>query len=193
MEELTEEKEWRSIPSLNNRYEVTPYGQIRNAKTKRILHQYLNIHGYFALQVKIAPNKKKNISVHRVVAEVFIGRCPEGYVVNHKDGNKQNNHVSNLEYVTPSQNNQHALDNGLRHPANMKKYSPKGEQHYRAKITKEIVYEILKIRDETGYGCRRIAKILGISYGTVDAILRGKTWKKEVEQYYINKGENENE
>ena len=182
---------WEPVQSLNNKYEVSNLGRFRNATTKKILKQFENKYGYMILQTRPEKYHTVNIRIHRVVAEVFLGQCPDGYVVNHKDGNKKNNHVDNLEYVTSSQNNQHALDNNLRHPANMKEYSPRGEQHYNAKITKETVYEILELKNSTGFGCRRIANMLGLSRGTVSGILSGKTWKETVEEY--NKtGENEN-
>ena len=181
--DIINEELWRLVPSLNNKYEVSFDGQIRNAKTKYILHQYTNKHGYCTLQVKPTPDEKKNIRMHQIVAEVFIGPCPDRHVVNHKDGNKQNNHFENLEYVTPSQNNQHALDTGLRHPANMKKYSPRGKEHYNATIDEDMVCKILKMRDETGFGCRKIANRFNISRGVVGGILTGKTWKDVVELY----------
>ena len=66
------------------------------------------------LQVKFTINKKTyHKYVHRMVAEAFIPN-PNNYTdVNHKDGNKQNNHISNLEWVSHSQNIYHALENGL--------------------------------------------------------------------------------
>lgn len=183
---------WKPIPSLNCIYEASNFGRFRNAITKHVLKQFISKHGYMILQARPEKNHTVNIRVHKAVAEAFIGPCPKGYVVNHKDGNKKNNTPENLEYVTSSQNNQHALDNGLRHPADMKKYTPKGEQRYNAKITEEMVYKILKLREETGYGCRRIAKILGINHGIVNGILTGRTWKETVEKYYKEKGEDKN-
>lgn len=191
-EENLQDEIWKPIPSLNYKYEASNFGRFRNAITKRILKQFENLHGYMVLQARPEMYKVVNVRIHRVVAEAFLGPCPDGYVVNHKDGNKKNNNINNLEYVTPSQNNQHALDNHLRHPADMKKYSPKEEQHYKAKITKEIVYKILEIRDGTGFGCRKIAKMVGVDRGIVNGILTGRTWKETVNKYYKEKGENKN-
>ena len=53
------------------------------------------------------------IKVHRLVAELFIGPCPVGCEVNHKDGDKRNSHVSNLEYMTHRENIYHAIQTGL--------------------------------------------------------------------------------
>lgn len=178
---------WKPIPSLNNKYEASNIGRFRNAQTKKVLKQFESLHGYMILQAKPEKYETVNVRIHRAVAEAFLGKCPEGYVVNHKDGNKHNNHIENLEYVTPGANNQHALDNGLRHTANMKEKAVRGEAHCCATITEEVVYKILKMRDETGYGCRRIAKALNINRSVVNHILSGHSWKETVEKYYNEK------
>lgn len=182
---------WKPIPSLDNKYEASNIGRFRNATTKKILKQFENLHGYMILQARPEAYHTVNVRIHRAVAEAFLGPCPDGYVVNHKDGNKKNNFVDNLEYVTSSQNNQHALDNGLRHPSDGKN-AKRGSGHYLATISEDIVYEILKIRDQTGYGCRRIAKMFGVSRGVISGILSGRTWKETVANYHKEKGENKN-
>lgn len=171
------EEIWRVIHSLNDKYEVSNIGNIRNAKTGKILKQFIGKWGYKILTVRPVPNHTKNVRVHQLVAETFIGEKPEGYVVNHKDGVKTNNNVENLEYVTPSENNQHALDNGLRKPAEMWKYALKGENHPKATITDEDVIMILDLHKKTGYGYRRLAKLIGIPYTTIKPILEGRSWK----------------
>lgn len=168
---------WNPIPSLNGKYEASRQGEIRNSQTKKVLKQQINLFGYYILTVRPEPNKTINIRVHQVVAEAFLGKRPKGYVVNHIDGNKQNNYVDNLEYVTPRENNIHALRKGLRKPANMKNFSPKGESHYRASINEEIVKEILRLHKEEHLGERRIAKRLNISVGVVGNIVRNRSWK----------------
>lgn len=168
---------WKPIASLNNLYEASNTGKIRNAKTLHVLKAFVGVHGYYTMQVCPTPRGAKNVRVHQLVAEAFLGTRPNNMVVNHKDGNKKNNNIENLEYVTSSENNIHALRNGLRHPAAMRGKSPRGESHYRAKITEETVKEVLRLRKEKGYGSRKIAKIIGITNGTVSGILYGRTWK----------------
>lgn len=129
------------------------------------------------MTVRPEKNKQTNIRVHRIVAEVFIGPCPDGYVVNHIDGDKHNNCIYNLEYVTPSQNNIHALENGLRHIADISKVIKFGEDNYRSQITEKKAIEILKFAYKTGYGCRRVAKWFNVSKGVTDGLISGKTWK----------------
>lgn len=69
-------------------------------------------HGYRAISVRYM-GKVVSILVHRLIAKAFLGACPDGYVVNHKDENKINNAIDNLEYVTPKENFWHSF---RRHP-----------------------------------------------------------------------------
>lgn len=72
------------------------------------LSQWLNSSGY--LNTKL---KNKHIPVHRIIAKLFLGEPEPGLVVNHKDGNKLNNRIENLEYVTIAENIKHAVASGL--------------------------------------------------------------------------------
>lgn len=172
MEEL-----WRPVHSLNDKYEVSNFGRIRNAHTGKILRTFINKWGYSFLAVRPEPNHSKNVQIHCLVAEAFIGPRPSRMDVNHKDGNKLNNHPGNLEYVTRSQNNQHALNMGLRHPADMRKVAKRGEENRWAKITVEDAKHVLQIREETGFGERRISKMTGLPLGAVSGIIQNRTWK----------------
>ena len=169
--------EWRQIASLNNRYEASNTGLIRNADTKRVLKNQISKFGYCTLTVYLESNKKINIRVHRIIAEVFLGPCPDGYVVNHKDGNKQNNCVINLEYVTPSENNLHALKTGLRHVADMEEIVKRGEESPHAIITEEMAREMLKYVYIHNCGCRVLAEIFNTTRGVTGNLLANRTWK----------------
>ena len=169
--------EWRKVPSLNGLYEVSADGRVRNSTTMHELKTFVNVHGYMVLQVCPTKGERKTVQVHKLVAEAFLGSAPSGMVVNHKDGNKKNNFPNNLEYCTPSDNNLHALRNGLRHPAKMEGKAPVGENHGRSTITDEMARAVLRIREEKGYGSRRIAKELGISNGVTSGILYRNGWK----------------
>lgn len=171
-----EEEIWKKIHSLNDKYEASTFGRIRNTTTGYVLKQFSNRFGYKILQVCPYPGIHKSVRVHSLVAEAFLGARPNGMVVNHKDGNKENNSLENLEYVTPSENNIHALKSGLRHPAKMSLFSHRGEAHHSSKITENTVREIWAIRKEFGYGCRKIAKMLNVSVGAVNGVLYKKNW-----------------
>lgn len=90
-------------------YEISDQGMVRNTKTKH-LRSFAYNHGY--PQIDMYPGKQTR-TVHTLVAETFLGKHP-GMQVNHKNGNKKDNRLTNLEWVTPSENLQHAYDHKLR-------------------------------------------------------------------------------
>lgn len=116
-------EEWK--PFFNGLYEVSNLGNTRravdgiNTKAGRLKKPSINTYGYLMIGA-FDNGKRTNVFVHRAVMEAFVGPCPEGMAVNHKDGNKLNNRVDNLEYVTPKENMIHAAKHGL---------TAKGEKH----------------------------------------------------------------
>lgn len=97
-------------------YEVSSIGLVRNIKTGRILRQCVNNCGYKTVLL-ISNGCGKRLLVHRLVATAFIKNPGNLPLVNHKDGNKLNNNVENLEWCTHSENQQHrrkVLKKGLR-------------------------------------------------------------------------------
>jgi len=103
------------IAGFEGRYAVTPEGEVISyiKGTRKVLKSRIDTVGY--LQVRLYLNGVRKVGViHRLVAEAFIAN-PEGKrAVNHKNGNKLDNDVSNLEWVTYSENLIHAWENGLR-------------------------------------------------------------------------------
>lgn len=98
---------WKTIEEATN-YEVSNCGNVRNSKTGHILKGRISKSGY--LQVSIAgkeDGKFKNQYIHRLVAKYFIDNPEQKREVNHKDGNKLNNNIENLEWVTSSENQKH--------------------------------------------------------------------------------------
>ena len=100
-------EEWRQVVEHQN-YEVNQFGEIRHKQRKHILKPRSNNGGYLYVNFKIN-GKNTNFAVHRIVANAFIPN-PNGYTeVNHKDYDKTNNRVENLEWVNSSQNKIHAF------------------------------------------------------------------------------------
>lgn len=92
--------------------------------------------GYEIVTLVTDNGTRKTFYVHRLVASAFIGEIPQGMVVNHKDGNKFNNCVANLEIVTYSENNLHAHATGL-------KPNMIGERNGCSKLTEETAAELI--------------------------------------------------
>lgn len=105
------EEIWKEIPNFEGLYEASNLGRIRSFKTKQIKKQRYTEKKY--LQVDLYKKEQKTYRVHRLIAKTFIKNFNNLPDVNHKDGNKQNNCVDNLEWITCYDNIQHAVKNGL--------------------------------------------------------------------------------
>lgn len=96
-------------------YEISNCGNVRNARTKKVLHPVIR-NGYPCIVTKPFGKYSKSVSysIHRMVAKEFIRNPLNLPQVNHISGNKLDNHVENLEWVTAKENTQHAIQHGLR-------------------------------------------------------------------------------
>ncbi len=112
----TQQEIWKAVADSNGEYHISNHGRVKSYKCgkERILKPYLLGGGlpYYAYSLHIK-NKRKICKVHRLVALAFIPNPDNKPQVNHKDGNKLNNHIDNLEWMTSKENHQHAWDTGL--------------------------------------------------------------------------------
>jgi len=114
---------WKDIPNYQGIYQISNFGNIKSlsfgAKNKKITNKPKILKsspsncGYYKIQL-YKNGKSKMFYIHRLVAEIFIPNPQNKPQVNHKDGNKSNNHISNLEWCSAKENTNHALLNGLR-------------------------------------------------------------------------------
>ncbi len=111
--------EWKRVYIENNptNYLISENGLLKNRKTKKIRKKLLT-KGYIRYFLGEINGKNINKFAHRLVAEYFLEVKPEKrtLAINHKDGNKTNNHYTNLEYVTNQENTNHAIMTGLFNP-----------------------------------------------------------------------------
>ena len=170
---------WRDIPEYNNLYQASNLGQIRSVDRivkvtgqnprrlkSRTLSQAIFGAGYYLVNLS-KNNIPKTRLVHRLIMSAFHGPCPDGYEVNHKDGDKSNNRLDNLEYMTPTENAQHGYQIGL---------TPKGSQRSDAKLNEQAVSEIK--RDlANGIKVSDLAKRHKVSWSAINKIRKGKSWR----------------
>lgn len=107
------DEEYRTVLE-NPRYEVSNLGNIRNKETGWNLKPQLTNTGYHRVCLTNDDGSHHSYQVHRLAAHAFFNQDDiQGLEVNHKDGNKINNDIDNLEWVTPSENVRHAFETGL--------------------------------------------------------------------------------
>ena len=108
------------VKTFEGLYEVDRDGNVYSIRRRRKLKPYVNNSGYLKVDLYYFGMKQKKY-VHRIVAEAFIKNPHKKEIVNHKDGNRKNNNVENLEWMTQSENMLHCVRNG-RHVNNLPKY-----------------------------------------------------------------------
>jgi hypothetical protein len=115
--------------------------------------------------------RRQTIPVHRLVAAAFLGPCPAKQEVNHWDGNKTNNALFNLEYVTPSENMRHS------YRVLGRKVAPRsyGSAHVSSKLKEDQVLEIVR-RYKGGERQHALAACFSVTQTLVSQIVLGKAW-----------------
>lgn len=99
---------WRDVVGYENNYEVSINGYVRNKNNGRVLKSAICPSGYPRVSLWLS-NKGKTLKVHRIVAEAFIDNPNNLPLVNHRDENKTNNNVENLEWFDHKYNNDYSF------------------------------------------------------------------------------------
>lgn len=111
----SENEIWKDIPGFEGRYQVSNTGKVKSMNYRRTglpgILAPRNSRGYKCVHISNADKKCRSHFVHRLIWETFVGPIPEGMEINHKDENKSNNSLENLEVMTPKQNNNYGTRN----------------------------------------------------------------------------------
>ncbi len=175
---------WKDIDGYEGRYQISSIGRIRGLVNTRgnplsepkILKPRIQRKGYLEVCLKIQ-QKRKMFKIHRLVAAAFLPNPMNKPQVNHINGIKTDNRAQNLEWATPSENMQHAFENGLNIPA-------WGETCPQSLLTND---DAEKIRNEykkysRNFNRKALAKKYGVSLCVIKNIVNGKTYIKRRKQ-----------
>jgi hypothetical protein len=163
---------WRPVPGYEHLYEVSSWGRVRRLGGDVVLRPTRDKDGYEYCTL-CTGGGQRSFLVHRLVVAAFIRQFAPGEETNHKDGNKTNNHASNLELVTHQQNMDHAVRMGL---------ICRGENSPQAVLTEDDVREIRRLHvpgrcRAGGMGCKALAKEFGVSPLAVYRVIKRRTWR----------------
>ena len=166
---MTEEL-FSMIPGYNDRYLVSNRGRVISLNSGSEMSQFVHRNGYASVQLGKG-SRRKTCLVHRLVASAFVPNPSSLPEVNHIDGDKLNNSVENLEWVTRSQNMKHSIAHGLYDPVgigHMKNMTEKAAATHRRRVVRDdgVVFDSVK----------DAAASVGGGAQNVSAVCRGR-WK----------------
>lgn len=159
---------WKDIQGYEGKYQVSNLGKVVNKGTLRILKSFVNCRGYLIVRLYIS-GQGRTKTIHRLVALAFIPNIKNKPQINHKDGDKLNNHADNLEWSTNTDNMIHAYALGL-------KVAPCGEKNGGSKLFEKDVLEIRKLFKD-GVTRLNISILYKISRSQIERIVNRKRWR----------------
>lgn len=152
-------------------YLIDEYGVIVSQKRNYIMNGSISNTGYKQVHIRFDNGHRKTVKIHRLVALTFIPNPENKPQVNHIDGNKLNNHVSNLEWNTCKENLEHAV-NVLKKDV----YFKTGANHPNAKLNNKKVKKIREKYKKGGHTYRSLAKDYGVSSLVINQVIHNRIW-----------------
>lgn len=165
-------------PVLPDRYSIGTDGSVWSKRSSKFISIRLDRYGYPRVNL-YEGTKLHTATIHRLITLAYIENDNPKVKkeVNHKDGNKQNNSIDNLEWVTSSENQRHAFDTGLQK-------GMKGESNGMAKNKEEDVIKVCEMLLE-GKGNAEIRDITGYTLSFIEKLKYGETWTYLTKDYGI--------
>ena len=168
---------FKEIPGYDGRYFINEKGEVWSvAKSRLMSPQTSGSKDYPWVLITENDKKKQPRTIHYLMRLTWMPPAPgevgsggDKWCVNHKDGNKLNSHISNLEWTTNSDNAKHAWQNGLQ---------ACGEAKKNAKFTSQQV-TVIRLRVKYGETAYSIAKELNVAHGTIKKICRFESWRHQ--------------
>lgn len=169
------EEIWKDVKGYEGLYSISTLGNIKSLprdvvrkngviqKNKERILKQQKLFSYLGIYLYNEKSERVSKMIHRLVAETFIPDYEDGLQVNHKDGDKFNNKLENLEWVTPSENIRHAIENKLL-------------VHHR-KYTDEQIMECYNVINTTNVPIKEACKQFNLDYTTFMAVLEGSNRK----------------
>jgi len=177
---MQEKEIWKDVPGYEGYYKVSNLGNVKSLDRivphprwgrqfwkGRIIKSSLDKYGYPRLSLR-KYNKAKFFTIHRLVAVSFIPNLENKPQVNHRDGNKTNNNVINLEWVSEKENVNHAYDTGL-HRGRRGIESPHSKVVYQYSLEGKFI--------DKYYGCCEANRLTGIDRSSISLAVNGKSNK----------------
>lgn len=170
------DEDWKDVTGWAGKYQISNRGRLKSIGGKfskshpdgYITNGSIDVLGYRCITMR-KPGTRFQCRVHTLVASLFLRKPRNGktYWVNHKDGNKLNNDVGNLEWVLPKENCAHAVRTGL--------HDLKGEKHPMSKLCEQ---QVLKMREMRAFGMTyaEIGNTFEISRRHASDVVRGINW-----------------
>jgi hypothetical protein len=169
-------EKWKDISGFEGKYQISNIGRVRSLDRITNNRQFkgaiktpqISNTGYYRVHLCTENRKTKPFSIHRLVATHFLPSIGGKNVVNHIDGDKLNNRLDNLEWVTISENTKHSYDTGLQ-------IMGRSEKNPASKYTEGQIREVKKL-SKMNYSRKHISEATGVSRAMIHSVLKNKSW-----------------
>jgi predicted XRE-type DNA-binding protein len=159
---------WRWVRGYRGKYMVSTYGRIKSVgRWKSRIRKLVTLKNGYSTVILSKNGKVRCCYVHRLVAQAFIPNPLTLPEVNHKDFDRENNYVGNLEWMTELENHQHAKEHGR---------STYGEGHANARLSTKQVKQIRKLYDTGRFYQKELGHMFGVRQSHISDIVTGKRW-----------------